>query len=112
MKILNVTPHELNIVTEAGEVTVPASGTVARVEMTSTEAAPIEVGAVAIPVRETRAGAIVDLPPAVAGTVIVAATLVASAATAAGRTDVLAPGALVRDDAGVVVGCQGLSRVR
>ena len=37
--------------------------------------------------------------------------LAAQAAKAAGRTDVLAPGPLVRNEQGQPIGCQGLSRI-
>jgi hypothetical protein len=83
----------------------PPSGTVARVA-TSPEVVA-EVDGVAI--TSTTFGEVYDLPEPQEGTIFVGSLLVAQAAVKAGRTDVLAPGAIIRDEEGRPVGCDGLS---
>lgn len=102
--ITNLTPHAVNIYDYDGDrlvMTVPPSGTVARV---STEA--VQVGAVdGAPIYINRYGPIVDLPAPVAGTLYVTSMFVRSATA---RTDVASPGELKRDAAGQPIGCVGL----
>lgn len=106
MSVVNLTPHVLSLQREDGTfITVPASGTVARCEEQR-----VKVGAVAgLAIYETSYGNVTGLPDPQPGTVYVVSALVAKAA---GREDVLAPGQALRDEAGVVVGAIGLSRVR
>jgi hypothetical protein len=105
MTITNLTPHDIKIVLPAGDVRVIAkSGTVARVA--TTRAAGPEVDG--IPTSMTSFGEVEGLPAPKRGTVYVVSGMVA--ARCSDRDDVFAPGELVRDDAGNVVGCRGLSR--
>lgn len=106
MNIINLTPHSLNIHDENGEhiVTVPPSGTVARIEVERRLTGEQDD----IPLFETIAGDCDELPAPQADTIYVVSGFVR--ATVPDRVDVFQPGELLRNDAGQVVGCVGLSR--
>lgn len=106
VKIVNLTPHELTFVRDDGTVLakIPPSGTVARVASVSTKVGEID----GIPVFSTEFGELTGLPDPAEETIYVASTLVAQAASRAGRMDVYSPAELVRDASGAVVGCKGL----
>lgn len=105
MQLVNLTPHP--IVLRSGEVnvTVPPSGTVARVSSTPGQVLPIE--GVPVPVHASPAwGALEGLPEPVPGTLFIVSALVA--ARCAHRGDVVCPGTgpadwAVRDDAGRII---------
>lgn len=109
--IVNLTPHAVTVNGEDGSVTVPPSGTVARIETVMTPAETITVDGVAITVQAQRMGEVTGLPEPVDGTVYVVSLPVA-AALGASRPDVVAPGPLVRDAEGRPVACNGLVRVQ
>lgn len=109
MKIVNLTPHALNLISKDGAVTIPPSGTVARVAVTRETIGAIEVDGVSIPINRTVYGAVEGLPDPAPDTVYVVSALVAQAVT--GREDVLFVDDLVRDDQGRVVGARALAKV-
>lgn len=104
--LVNVTPHDLTILSDAGSLELPRSGHVARVKV---ERELVEVIGT-FEVTRARFGELEGLPEAAEGVVYVASLLAAQAAAAIGRADVLAPGELVRDAAGQPTGCRGLTR--
>lgn len=99
----NLTPHELNIVTADGILDVPASGTVARCSQREISVDIIH----GVEITRQVFGAVVDLPEPEDGTYYIVSRIVAAACE--DRDDLLIPGPLVRDDAGNVIGCKGLS---
>lgn len=102
--VVNLTPHDVNVVVGDDVLTLPKSGTVARVASTS-----VHVGNLngVVPLFATTFGDVTGLPDPVPGTVFLVSGLVKAAVP--GRADVLAPADLVRDDAGNVKGCKGLN---
>lgn len=105
MKIVNLTPHDLAVVLADESVCeIPKSGTVARVATKREPARPIG----GIQTFVTTFGEVEGLPAPENGVVYVVSGMVA--ARVPDRPDVYAPGELVRDAAGNVVGCRGLSR--
>lgn len=105
MALVNLTPHTLNIVLPSGEVrTLPPSGEVARVAETRTPAGEID----GIPVDLVGFGEVTGLPAPQEGVTLVVSALVAGAVT--GRSDVVSPGAPVRNADGVIIGARGLTR--
>lgn len=108
MNIVNLTPHALTLVTPSGAVTIPPSGTVARVAEEVVPAGTISIEGAEIPLVVKRFGEVVGLPEPEPGVLYIVSALVFTAAVAAGRTDVACPGEPVRNDAGQVVGARSL----
>jgi hypothetical protein len=102
--LVNLTPHNINIVHGFETLTIPSTG-LARCEET------VEIiGFVDdfIPVVKKSYGKVTGLPEAKEGIWLIVSLLVAQAA---GRDDVLAIGDIVRDGEGRIVGCRSLARV-
>ena len=110
MTIVNLTLHTLTVVVN-GEVIleVPASGNVARCAQTTNIGAPVVVNGLEIPTGSNVFGEIEGLPNAVPDTLYFVSALVAQAAWAQGRNDVVCPLIAVRDDQGRVIGTSGLA---
>lgn len=102
MKIVNLTPHVVNVVGE-GACTLPPSGQVARVSSTTTEVRRVN----GIPCSAVSYGKVEGLPEPEEGTLYVVSALVRAAVPH--RTDVASPGELVRDNDGKPIGCRGLA---
>ncbi len=105
MNIINLTPHSLTLVGENGTLTVPASGSIARLTVTRTALDSIVIDGVSLPINLPVMGEIVGLPPMETGIILVVSALVAGAAN---RADVMSPGNLLRDGVGNVIGAEGL----
>lgn len=107
MKLVNLTPHEINIYDgEKLLVTVPVSGQVAR--CAEERAGLGKLADTGISVSRATYGEVEGLPQPEPDTVYIVSALVL-AAVGAERADVFAPGQAVRDAEGRVVGCVGLS---
>jgi hypothetical protein len=126
MTIINATPHTITLVSKQGVEQdsrkqflgnkekivilkeIPASGILPRVKMSNEPAEPID----GIPVETVIYGEIEGLPDPVDGTFYIVSGLVAAAASKQGRTDCLAPGAIVRDEANPssILGCLFLQK--
>jgi hypothetical protein len=115
--LVNLTPHEVTIVGEDGGVLlrIPPSGLIARVREEQTPAGEVTVlpggpltGGVEVPLIRRTWGPIEGLPEPQFRTLFITSSLVAQAAWAMGRRDVVAPGELVRDAEGRVIGCKNL----
>lgn len=103
VEIVNLTPHNIYD-TEAG-INFPASGKVARVSSTSEFMYFLEQPTGLLPVHKTCFGEVEGLPEQRRGTFYLVSGIVLSALP--NRTDILAPGDLVRDSAGNPIGCKG-----
>lgn len=110
VKLVNLTPHPIDIVPFASRITVPASGIVARVREVSEATGWFKVGddLVDIPTITRIYGDVDGLPPPEEGVVYIASSIVAMRAWERGRNDVVSPGDPVRDSNGRVIGCQNL----
>lgn len=110
MKIINLTPHALQLHGLDGPddraLNIPPSGSQARLAVTRTPAASVEVGGVSLSVNRPTMGDVTGLPAPAEGVIYVASALVAEKAQ---RGDVFAPGELIRDAAGNVIGAKGLT---
>jgi type VI secretion system secreted protein VgrG len=103
-EIVNLTPHPLNLRSVDGEViTVPPSGTVARVAETREQLGQLA----GLSVTRASYGAVEGLPAPEAGKIFVVSALVLVAVP--GRPDVFAPGPAIRDAEGRIIGADGLS---
>lgn len=104
MKLVNLTPHAINIVLPSSTIlTIAPSGTIARVATRVTETDPIND----IPIVITHFNDVVGIPEKEPGTMYIVSRMVVEVA---GRVDLLCPGELVRDEEGRVIGCKNLSR--
>jgi hypothetical protein len=107
MKLVNLTPHAINVYAGDGKtmlVTVEPTVPAARCKQEAACVGDLD----GVPVYRMEFGEVENLPAPQDGTFYIVSRLVA---TAVNRADVFCPGAAVRDEAGRVVGCVGLSRV-
>lgn len=100
MQLVNLTPHAINL----GTLTIPPSGTVARVaEVKTTVHTFDDLGFSLVTVQN---GPIQNLPDATDDTLFIVSAQVRVAAP--DRGDIASPGDVIRDDQGRVVGCNSL----
>ena len=105
MQIKNCTPHTLIVhLADGTATTLEPSGTVPRVATITEQAEPLGD----IPVVVSRKGEITGLPDPEPNVFLVVSQIVAAACD--GRSDVLFPGELIRDESGRPIGCRGLAR--
>jgi hypothetical protein len=112
MKLVNLTPHALNLM-PAGPtgpvVTIPPSGLVARCAVDRVQVDTVTVDGVSVPVNQTRFGAVSDLPDPQPDTIYVVSALVAQAVP--DRADVYIVDDAVRDEQGRIIGCRALAHI-
>jgi hypothetical protein len=97
-RFVNLTPHEVNI----GNLDVPPSGTVARVEV----AHQVVAHHAGVPLLVGDYGAISNLPVPQTGVLYIVSAAVRSALPH--RLDLASPAHLVRDNEGRIIGCLAL----
>lgn len=103
MTIVNLTPHTITIVRENGNIEIAPSGVIPRVSVKTVPSG--EIGG--IPLFRNEYGNVVDLPDPVDGTLYVVSGLLKSACP--NRTDLVVPARQIRDEAGRIIGCEGLA---
>jgi len=110
MKLINLTPHNVVIVDEQGNVIldIPPSGQVARVRVKQTPTGEV----CGIPVVQTTFEGVENLPGPREGVIYVVSSMVAQVVS--GRQDVVAPDtspeSVVRDEDGRIVGVKRFQR--
>ena len=109
MQIINMTPHALNMITDAGEVIIPPSGIIARVSVTREQIGTVEVDGAIIPVNRSVFGSVEGLPEPQPDTYYVVSMLVAQAVPY--RNDLLIVDDTVRDEQGRIIGARAFARV-
>jgi len=112
MKIVNLTPHELNLMPQGPDgpvVTIPPSGQVARCTTSRVQVGTITMDGIAIPVNRTQFGAVTGLPDPQPDTIFIVSSLVAQAVP--DRQDVFIVDDTVRDDQGRIIGARALAHV-
>ena len=111
--IINLTPHPIVVRTDGGDVTIPASGQVARVTSRQELAGHIELDGVKIPVQKTTFGQVEGLPEPQDGTIYIVSGLVMTA-LAGTRDDVVqpdtSPAGAIRDADGRIVAVRGFQK--
>jgi hypothetical protein len=111
MNIINLTPHKIDVLCSYGTISIVPSGKVARVATSDKLVHHVYMvyngTEVPVPVNLPAFGSVVDLPEPEEGTFYIVSRIVKNAVPE--RTDVLVPGNLVRDAAGVIIGCNGFS---
>ena len=112
MKLVNLTPHALNLMPAgpAGPtVTIPPSGQVARCAVDRVQVDTVTVNGVSVPVNQTQFGSVSDLPDPQPDTIFVVSALVAQAVP--DRPDVFIVDDAVRDNQGRIIGAKALAHV-
>lgn len=106
-ELKNFTPHVIDIYNNGTRVFRLLSDGLARVKEETNIVDYLEV----IPIVEKKYTEIEGLPPMEEGVYYIVSQLVAQAAKKIGRWDCLIPADLVRDENGVIIGCQSLAKV-
>ena len=101
-KIINLTPHTINVVLEDRTIEIPSSG-VARCSQTTVPVGEIN----GIPLTATTFGEVIDLPEPTEDTLFIVSRLIMSACPE--RNDLLCPNELVRDEEGKIIGCKSFA---
>lgn len=102
MKLINLTPHEINLCGTK----IAASGYIARVTSHRHQTGAIEVDGKSVPTYSITFGAVVGLQPEQDGVGYIVSAMIRSAAPE--RRDVYSPADLQRDSSGNVIGCGSL----
>lgn len=112
MQLVNLTPHKITIIGSDGKTMceIVPSGTIARAASIIVDDGTVD----GVPIVRTTFGQVEGLPePEPTKEIMyIVSSLTVSAARRSGRTtdDLLIPGRMVRDEEGVILGCQALSR--
>jgi hypothetical protein len=108
VKIVNLTPHEVTVVSSNGDVLmkIPASGQVARCSVTRTVLGTLN----GIPVAKSVMGDVEGLPKQSNDTVYIVSRVVAETMKGI-RNDLIIPDDAVRDGEGRIIGCKGFAIV-
>ena len=112
MKIMNLTPHALSIISGENNMEryiVEPSGIVARVAAKTENAGSITTDGFTIPLTTTVFGQVENLPEPEEGVVYVVSSLVAGRVP--DRKDVLIPNESIRDNKGRIIGCKSLGHI-
>ena len=105
MRIVNLTPHEINFILEGKTMNIPSSG-VARCEMSSKK-----IGRVGnLDVYKNVYGNVSGLPEEKADTIYIVSALVAQAVKGL-RSDCYVVNDTVRDESGRIIGCRSLAKI-
>lgn len=107
--IKNLTPHEITIVGENGEIilSIKPEPISARAKASTVKVGAIEVEGKTIPLTTTKMGEVEGLPPEEKGTMLIVSRIVAEACP--NRHDLVIPNESVRDDKGRIVGVKSLA---
>jgi len=112
-RLINLTPHPLNLMGDEGELVIPPSGRIARAREERELIEYLILEGRKIPVYKVRYGEVIDLPPPEPGVIYVVSSITAQAVarTDPGRDDVVIPGDPVRDQEGRIIGMRGVCRI-
>ena len=110
MKLVNLTPHPVNLIISGKEIVIPPAGTVARVREVIQDVGTLVLeDGTEVPLRRKMlASEIEGLPEPQPGVIYIVSFLAAQAAWLQGRTDVVAVGDPVRDEQGRIIGVTSL----
>ena len=105
MRIINKTPHQVVIYRNGSIVaTIEPTGTPVRCTQRTVVIGEID----GIPITKVTLGEVENLPEKEEGTILIVSRIVAESVD---RDDLYIPGPAVRNEAGQIVGCQGLSKI-
>jgi hypothetical protein len=108
VRLVNLIPHRVNIRVGEVEVELPAADAPARLTGEVEDVGAIRSEGLDVPVITHRFASIEGLPATQEGVLHVVSQLVLDFVT--GRTDLVTPAELIRDDEGNVIACAALAR--
>lgn len=109
-KIINLTPHAINLMAEDGSIIATfASQGVARATSSRAAIDTVNINGVSININRTSFGMVENLPEPEADTLYIVSALTAKAAP--DRTDLIAPDDTIRDDTGRIIGCRAFAKL-
>lgn len=109
MKLINLTPDVISIHAQGQIIVLEPSGIIARLEIECMDLADMVVDGIIVQIKATILKNLVDMPEPQDGVCYVASAVVTKRAMELDREDVFGEGKLIRDDKGVVIGCNGLA---
>jgi len=109
MRLVNLTPHDINVLADGQVICIPPSGQVARVVERPHGTGQVPVDDVQVPLILAESGHVVGLPPQEPQTLYIVSRPVALALQGQ-RPDLLVPDQFERDDEGQTVGCRGFAQ--
>jgi len=109
-RIINLTPHPVNIQTDSSIIEIPPSGKVERCVESITEIEPIEHNGIRIRAQVKAFGKVENLPEAENGVIYVVSLPVAQAVK--NRPDVFTIGDAIRNEKGQVIGAKTLAIIQ
>ena len=105
MQFINCTPHPITLISQDGSFSIfPKGEIVPRLVQNTVEVDTIN----GVSITETSFGETTNLPEKQEGVYLIVSRMILEANK--DRNDLLVPNELVRDEAGVIIGCKSLSR--
>lgn len=108
-KIVNLTPHAINLLVDGKEIVIQPSGTIARAATNRKRVGTIRIDGVDVPINQTVFGDVTGLPDPEPDTVFIVSMLIAQAVPH--RDDVFIVDDTVRDQEGRIIGAKALAKV-
>jgi hypothetical protein len=109
INVVNCTPHDINLVTEKGNITFPRSGIIPRLTEQQNKINSINSNGIEIDIMEKSFNEVEGLPEPKENTIYIVSALVAGACK--NRDDLVVPNDTIRDDQGRIVGCKNLAKI-
>ena len=109
MKLINLTPHVINLHAQGQIIVLEPSGVIARLEIECMDLADMVVDGIIVQIKATILKNLVDMPEPQDGVCYVASDVVTKRAMELDREDVFGAGDSIRDADGNVIGCNGLA---
>lgn len=109
INVVNCTPHDVNLVTENGNITFPRSGIIPRLTEQQQKINSVTVNGIEIDIMEKSFLEPEGLPEPKENTLFIVSALVAGAIK--NRDDLVIPNDIIRDEAGNIIGCRSLAKI-
>ena len=109
IKVVNCTPHDVNLITENGSITFPRSGIIPRLKEVQNKISSVTVNSIKIDIMKKSFNNVEGLPEPQENTLYIVSALVAGACK--NRDDLVVPNDTVRDDQGRIIGCRSLAKI-
>jgi len=109
VKVVNCTPHDVNLITENGSITFPRSGIIPRLTEQQNKINSVIVNGIEIDIMSKSFLEPEGLPEPKENTIFIVSALVAGAVK--NRDDLVIPNDIIRDDKGNIIGCRNLAKI-